>query len=132
MSGWLLDSNVLIWLLRGSKPLLSKRVRQHQPENIFISTIGLHELYSGAFRSQNMERALTGVDGFAFTRLAFDNADAIQAGQLRALLTTSGQVIGPYDLLIAAQALTRDLTLVTHNSREFSRVPGLKLEDWEG
>ena len=63
--------------------------------------------------------------------LEFDEDDARCAGEIRDLLRRAGTPIGPYDTLIAGQALARDLTLVTHNTREFSRVSGLRLEDWE-
>ena len=62
----------------------------------------------------------------------FTVADARKAGEIRAVLAAAGTPIGPYDVLIAGQALARDVTLVIRNVREFSRVPGLRVEDWEG
>lgn len=70
-------------------------------------------------------------DSLKFPVLDFDRDDARQAGVIRAELSTRGMPIGPYDVLIAGQAVARDLTLVTRNTREFSRVPGLRLADWE-
>ena len=64
--------------------------------------------------------------------LGFDKEDAQAAGKVRAMLAASGTPIGPYDVLIAGQALARGLVLVTHNVGEFSRVAGLQVEDWEG
>lgn len=71
------------------------------------------------------------VDALQFSVLEFEEEDARQAGQIRAHLASTGTPLGPYDVLIAGQAKTRELTLVTHNTTEFQRVPGLKLEDWK-
>jgi tRNA(fMet)-specific endonuclease VapC len=65
-----------------------------------------------------------------FTVIPFDNEDAACFGNLRAALAQAGTPIGAYDVMIAAQGLTKGLTVVTHNTGEFPRVPGLKLEDW--
>jgi tRNA(fMet)-specific endonuclease VapC len=64
--------------------------------------------------------------------LEFDEEDARHAGEIRAQLASKGTPIGPFDVLIAGQARARELTLVTHNTSEFRRVPGLKVEDWKG
>ena len=66
----------------------------------------------------------------AFTVLPFDRSDAETFGKLRAELAALGSPIGPYDIQIAAQGVTRGLTVVTHNTKEFARVPGIQLEDW--
>lgn len=71
------------------------------------------------------------MDALQFAVLDFDREDARRAGEIRAHLAAAGAPIGPYDALIAAQALARGLVLVTHNTREFARVPGLGVEDWE-
>jgi tRNA(fMet)-specific endonuclease VapC len=72
------------------------------------------------------------VDGLQFPVLEFDLEDARQAGEIRAHLASKGTPIGPFDVLIAGQARARELTLVTHNTSEFQRVPRLKVEDWKG
>ena len=72
------------------------------------------------------------VDALQFSVLEFDQEDARHAGEVRAHLASKGTPIGPYDVLIAGQARARKLTLVTHNTTEFQRVPGLKVEDWKG
>jgi tRNA(fMet)-specific endonuclease VapC len=79
-----------------------------------------------------VEQNVARVDALQFSVLEFDEEDARQAGQIRAHLASQGTPIGPYDVLIAGQAKARELTLVTHNTTEFQRVPGLKLEDWKG
>jgi tRNA(fMet)-specific endonuclease VapC len=71
------------------------------------------------------------VDSLQFVVLEFDKEDARQAGEIRALLASRGTPIGPYDVLIAGQAKARNLTLITHNTDEFGRVPGLRFDDWQ-
>ena len=94
--------------------------------------IVVHEMFCGAFRGQRTARTLAQIDDLPFGILAFDASDARKAGEIRAALAGAGTPIGPYDVPIARQALARNLTLVTRNIREFARVPGLRVEDWEG
>ena len=91
----------------------------------------IHEIYYGAFKSQRVETNVARVDALQFPVLEFDHEDARQAGEIRAYLASKGTPIGPFDVLIAGQAKARKLTLVTHNTTEFRRVPGLKVEDWK-
>jgi tRNA(fMet)-specific endonuclease VapC len=127
---FLLDTNSIIALLKGHHQFL-KRMRQHQPQDVAVSAIVAHELFYGAFKGQRTVENLTRIDALRFEVLEFDREDALQSGQLRATLTTSGTPIGPYDVLIAGQAIARGLTLITHNLREFQRAAGLQVEDWE-
>jgi tRNA(fMet)-specific endonuclease VapC len=90
-----------------------------------------HELFYGAYKGQRKAENLARVDELRFETLDFDREDARCAGEIRASLANAGHAIGPYDVLIAGQALARSLILITHNTGEFSRVPGLTLEDWE-
>jgi tRNA(fMet)-specific endonuclease VapC len=126
----LLDTNVVIGILRGNRQIIS-RLNRHSPADLFIPSITLHELYYGAFRSERSAKALRDVDQLAFTVLDFGPEDARLAGNIRYLIAKAGQPIGPMDVLIAGQALARDLTLVTRNTREFGRVEGLRVENWE-
>jgi tRNA(fMet)-specific endonuclease VapC len=99
---------------------------------IAVSSIVVFELWHGVFYSQNPvgnEERLTAFLQSVRT-LPYDDHDAKVAGQIVADLRQRGRMIGPYDSLIAAQALRRDLLLVTGNQREFSRVPGLRIENW--
>jgi tRNA(fMet)-specific endonuclease VapC len=127
---FLLDSNAVIALMKGHSGFLT-RLRQHQPRDFGISAIVAHELFYGAYKGQRTAENLARVDALQFEVLDFDREDARQAGELRALLAAAGTPIGAYDVLIAGQALARGLTLVTHNTGEFQRVPGLRIEDWE-
>ena len=127
---FLLDSNALIALLKGQERFL-KRLRQYQPQDFGIPAIVAHELYYGAYKGQRTPENLARVAGLQFEVLEFDREDARAAGELRASLAAMGTPIGPYDVLIAGQAVARTLILVTHNTSEFQRVPGLQIEDWE-
>jgi tRNA(fMet)-specific endonuclease VapC len=91
------------------------------------------ELFYGSMRSNNPVKSLQIQQEFLqqFISIPFDDAAAMVYGTIRANLAKAGTPIGPNDLQIAAIALANELTLVTHNTREFSRIQGLKLEDWE-
>jgi tRNA(fMet)-specific endonuclease VapC len=128
---YLLDANVVIGLLNDATSKLARRARRERTGDVAISAIVLHELFYGAFKSARVAQNVALVDALQFTVLEFDKEDARQAGEIRAILAASGRPIGPYDLLIAGQAKARNLTLVTHNTDEFGRVPGLRLADWE-
>lgn len=129
---YLLDANAIIALLNDTTSPIAKRVRRHAPRDFGLSAVVVHELYYGAFKSQRVDQNVARVDALQFSILEFDEEDARQAGQIRAQLASKGTPIGPYDVLIAGQARARELTLVTHNTSEFQRVPGLKVEDWKG
>ncbi len=130
---YLLDTNVCIRLIDNSSPAVINRLADKQPEDIFISAITQLELYYGAYRSLQTERNLEILQRFfsQFNICFLDSASAMIAGKIRADLAAIGTPIGPYDLQIAASAIARNFILVTHNTREFSRVKGLQLEDWE-
>lgn len=127
---YLLDTNTVIAVLNDPSGPVAATLKTRRTEDVAVSSILLHELYYGAFKSQRLERNVALVDGLLFEILNFDPADAREAGQIRATLALAGTPIGPYDVLLAGQARCRDLTLVTDNEREFSRVPNLKLENW--
>jgi tRNA(fMet)-specific endonuclease VapC len=128
---YLLDANAVIGLLNDTASKTAKRVRRERPGDVAISAIVAHELFYGAFRSRRTAQNLALIDALQFIVLEFDKEDARQAGEVRALLASKGMPIGPYDVLIAGQAVARDMILVTHNTQEFGRVPRLRLEDWQ-
>lgn len=128
---YLLDANAIIALLHDTTSPIARRVRRHAPRDFGVSAVVIHELYYGAFKSQRVEQNVARVDALQFSVVEFDEEDARQAGQIRAHLASKGTPIGPYDVLIAGQARARELTLVTHNTSEFQRVPGLAVEDWK-
>jgi tRNA(fMet)-specific endonuclease VapC len=127
---YLIDTNVVIGLSKGL-PGLEQRLHQEDPTDIGLSVIVLHELFFGAYKGRRVAANLDAIADLDFDVVAFDKEDARHAGEIRASLAAMSLPIGPYDILIAGQAIARDLTLITHNIREFSRVPGLRIEDWE-
>lgn len=128
---FLLDANAVIGLLGGNAGLLAG-VRRQAPQDIGIPAVAAHELFYGAYKSRRQAHNLTLLDGLQLEVVEFDKEDARQAGEIRAALAAAGTPIGPYDVLIAGQARARDLVLITHNVGEFSRVSGLRVEDWQG
>jgi tRNA(fMet)-specific endonuclease VapC len=129
---FLLDTNVIITLLAGRSERLAARVLSQQSGSLGVSSIVVHDLYYGAYKSQKIEFNLETIRRLLvdLAVLEVDREDARAAGEIRATLAQSGAPIGPYDVLIAGQALARKITLVTNNMAEFTRVHGLKVEDW--
>jgi tRNA(fMet)-specific endonuclease VapC len=127
---FIFDSNAVIAMLKGSPEFLV-RMKRHMPGDFALSSIVAHELYYGAYKSQRQSENLARLDQLQFAVLEFDREDAVAAGEIRAKLAGIGQPIGAYDVLIAGQARCRGLTLISRNVREFSRIEGLALENWE-
>jgi tRNA(fMet)-specific endonuclease VapC len=129
-----LDTNAVIALINGTSTRLQDRlaVEQTKGEVVGLPTVVLFELWYGATKSAPKENAdvirrfVTG----PVSLLDFEPGDAEEAGAIRADLEREGTPIGPYDILIAAQARRRDALLVTANTRQFRRVTGLRYEDW--
>lgn len=129
---YLLDTNICIYAMKNSFPALSQKLFTVNPNEIFVSSITVGELEYGCSKSNwgNRSRNVMNLFLSAYTVLPFEWADATLFGRLRAELAKAGTPIGPYDIQIAAHGLSRGLTVVTHNTSEFSRVPNLKIEDW--
>ncbi|MEW6579564.1 MAG: type II toxin-antitoxin system VapC family toxin [Chloroflexota bacterium] len=130
---FLLDTNTCIRHLNQRSASLTERLRATAEADIAICAVVKAELYLGAIKSQSPQRTLQKQQAFAerFVSLPFDDAAALVYARIRGVLEQEGMPIGSNDLMIAAIALANDLTLVTHNTREFGRVAELKLEDWE-
>ena len=127
---YLLDTNTLIAILNDRRSKPSKKLRRHDPGDVVTSSIVVHELYFGAFRSGRPIDNVARLDELQVPTLPLDREDARSAGEIRAVLKRAGTPIGPYDILIAGQAFARNLILVTNNTREFERIGGLQIEDW--
>jgi tRNA(fMet)-specific endonuclease VapC len=130
-----LDTNVVIAVLndRTSPALARIEAAISAGDTLAISSIVLYELWYGAAKSARPQRNAQRITDFLagpIEVLPFEPADAEEAGEIRAALERAGTPIGPYDVLVAAQARRRDALLVTANEREFARVPRLKFEDW--
>ena len=131
---YLLDSNACIRILNGESPPLQRRLRSCSPNEISLCSVVKAELIYGALRSARRAENLRLLKRFfeVFGSVPFDDECAEAYGSIRSELENVGTPIGPNDLMIAAIARTNDLILVTHNVKEFSRVVGLEIEDWEG
>jgi len=129
---YLLDTSICVFVIRQKPQLVVKRFRQQRPDDLAISTVTLAELRYGADKSSNAGKNHAALDLFLapLEIASFDAAAAEGYGQLRADLERRGVTIGPLDTMIAAHALSLKLPLITNNIREFSRVPGLIIQDW--
>ncbi|NKL35879.1 PIN domain-containing protein [Rhizobium leguminosarum bv. viciae] len=128
----LIDTNAVIALIGRKSDMLLARVMDSDEGSIGLSTVVMHELYYGAYKSAKISYNLETLRLFMadFPPVGFEREDALASGEIRAALAAKGTPVGPYDVLIAAQARTRDLVLVTNNVGEFRRVDGLRVEDW--
>lgn len=130
---YLLDTNVCIHLLNEKQSRVSQNFKQHNPADIVLCSVVKAELLYGARRSQRIEANLQLLKAFfaPLQSLPFDDECAEHFGQIHSDLLIQGKPIGPNDTLIAAIARAYDVTLITHNTAEFSRVAGLRIQDWE-
>lgn len=129
---YLLDTNICIALLKGNNSLLTEKVKSLSPSEFFLCSIVKAELVFGARHSQKIDENLVLLKAFfnQFDSLPFDDRAVDFYGIIRALLTKAGTPIGANDLFIASIAQAHEMTLLTRNHKEFSRVPNLRLEYW--
>lgn len=130
---YLIDTNVCVMYLNGRSTSVNDRILSLEDQDIVVCSVVKAELFYGAMRSNNPPRTLQRQQAFLdnYESLPFnDEADMI-FGDIRADLAAQGTPIGAYDLQIAAIAIVNNLILVTHNTREFARIPQLQVEDWE-
>jgi tRNA(fMet)-specific endonuclease VapC len=128
---YLLDTNICIYLIKKRPPVLD-RFRQHSPQDVAISIITLFELAYGVEKSQYPQRSKDALAKFLLplNLIDLDRSSALESAIVRAQLEKKGMPMGPYDLLIAGLARSRDMILVTNNIKEFEKVVGLHLENW--
>lgn len=126
----LLDTNSLVYYLNGLEPVVA-RFQSTARRDLAIPSIVAFELEYGTLRAPSLRRRVA-ADALLATlhQVPFDHAAALEAARIRVKLEDRGLIIGPMDVLIAGTALSRGAILVTSNTREFSRVRGLRLEDW--
>ena len=129
---WLPDTNIWIHHLKNPGGVIEQRLTQLVPSDIVLCSVVKAELWHGAHKYERRERRLLALDNLfrQFISLPFDDEAARHYGAIRHELEARSEVIGPNDLKIAAICLVHGLTLVTNNTGEFGRVPGLKVEDW--
>lgn len=130
---YLPDTNACIKYINQKDSAILRKFAVISRQDIILCDIVKFELYYGAYKSSRRTQNLNLLKEFfsEFISLPFDERAIIKAAEVRAVLATKGTPIGPYDLQIAAIALVNDLILVTHNTREFNRIEGLKIEDWK-
>jgi tRNA(fMet)-specific endonuclease VapC len=128
---YMLDTNILIYLIKRKPAEVMKRFAAHPLSEVCISSISVAELEYGVIKSRSQKNHRT-LQGWLqlIHRPPFDDSAARSYGFVRTALEAAGTPVGPLDTLIAAHALALEATLVTNNIREFARVPGLKIEDW--
>jgi tRNA(fMet)-specific endonuclease VapC len=129
---YLLDTNICIYIINQQPQSVIKKITKLNPYEIKISSVTVSELEYGVSKSLYRDRNRTTLRNFLspFEIIPFDFQDAEIYGLIRTELERQGAIIGPYDMQLAAQALTRDLIFVTNNTAEFSRIGKLKLENW--
>lgn len=131
MIKYLLDTNIIIYTIKNRPERVRDVFTKHYGQ-IAMSTVTLMELMYGAERSARPEHNIRDVEGLCarLDVLSYDDSAAVHSGQIRASLAGKGQPIGPYDVMIAGHARSRGLIVVTNNTKEFKRVPGLQVENW--
>lgn len=128
----LLDTNTCVYVLKRNQPTVVQRFASYETGELAVSMITVAELAYGAEKSARPEQNLNAIEHLllGLTVVEFDDQAAREYGQIRARLRRQGTPIGPLDMLLAAHARRLDLPLVTNNVKEFSRVPGLRTENW--
>ena len=129
---YLLDTDICIYIINKHPVKIIKKISNLNPLEIKISSITVAEMEYGASKSKNREMNRSALKGFlsSFEIVSFDVKDAEIYGIIRAELEQNGNIIGPYDMQLAAQALRWDYIFVTNNIKEFQRISKLKLENW--
>lgn len=127
---FLLDTNICSAHIRRPAGLAARFFQYNG--RLFLSSIALAELYAGAYRLADPSRLLAAIDDLKrdLVVVPFDENAAIVFGKIRGNLSQQGLVVSPVDLMIAAIAVAREMTLVTHNVADFRYVPSLRIEDW--
>ena len=129
---WMLDTNICIYLIKEQPASVLDRFTAHSVGHIGVSVITLAELAYGIAKSSRPARNRAALEQFVspLEVASFDREATAVYGRVRTMLEKKGQPIGSMDLLIAAHAISLDVQLITHNVKEFGKVPGLRIEDW--
>lgn len=129
---YLIDTNICIYIMNNHPHEVFERFRNIGVGAIGISSITVSELYYGACKSSKIKQNIKRVEEFLypFEILPYDESASREYGKIRSYLEKNGQIIGPLDLLIAAHAISRNLTIITNNTKEFKRIESLQVENW--
>jgi len=132
MTAYLLDTDICIYVIRKRPAEVLRRFAQHSPDDIAVSAITLFELQFGIEKSRHKEQSRDALAKFMqpLVVLDLDSAAASDAANMRSELEGRGTPIGPYDLLIAATARSKQRTLVSNNTEAFARIGNLQIENW--
>ena len=129
---FLIDTNICIYIMNNHPPQVIQKFREIGAGNVCISSVTVSELQYGVFKSKQIKKNVKRLDEFLspFEIISYDESASIYYGKIRSHLEKKGHVIGPLDMLIAAHAVSENLTLITNNEKEFKRVKSLKVENW--
>lgn len=129
---YLLDTNICIYIIKKKPVKVLETLKSRFNEGIYISAITVAELEYGISKSIYPEKNRIALIEFLsiFNIVPYDDIDAVAFGNIKSYLEKKGNSIGPMDLLLASQAISKNLTFVTNNEKEFNRVSGLRIENW--
>lgn len=129
---YLIDTNICIYAIKTRNDFLLRNIKIKSKSCIYISSLTIAELEFGVSNSNYPDKNRLALMKFVsfFKILGFDEYDAIQYGVIKSKLRKKGTIIGPIDLLLAAQAVSKNLIMVTNNRKEFERITELRIEDW--
>lgn len=129
---FLLDTNICIYIIKKKPATVIEKFKKLKPGSVAISVVTVAELFYGVYKSKKPEDNMIALQEFlsSLVTIDYDNDDALCYGKIRSELELKGVPIGAMDMLIASQALSRDLVLVTNNEKEFKRIKNLIVENW--
>lgn len=132
MKKQMLDTNICIYIIKNKPQNVREKLKEFDIGDLVLSSITVSELYYGVYKSEHMEKNLLALEHFLkpFDILEYDIKASVAYGKIRADLEKKGQIIGGLDMMIAAHALSCNMTLVTNNTKEFQRVKELRLDNW--
>lgn len=128
----MLDTNICIYIIKNKPQNVREKLKEFDVGDLVLSSITVSELYYGVYKSEYMEKNLLALEHFLkpFDILEYDIKASAAYGKIRADLEKRGQIIGGLDMMIAAHALSCNMTLVTNNTKEFKRVKELRIDNW--
>jgi len=131
---YLIDTNICIYIMNNHPPEVLEKFKHIGVGEVGISSISVSELHYGACKSKKIKQNIKRLEEFLFPFdiLTYDENASREYGKVRSQLEKKGQIIGPLDMLIAAHAISRELTIITNNTKEFRRIRSLKVENWVG
>jgi len=129
---YLLDTDSCIYIINKKSPKIINKLKSKNPNQIYISSITISELFYGIEKSSFAEKNRNALENFLipFEKISYNIEHAKKYGEIRSKLEKKGEIIGPYDLMICAIAKYENMILVSNNIKEFRRVKGIKIESW--